>query len=206
MPRVNTVIHNLLRRIGKDELARRFVGGSYEDSVLLGQYKVDFDEQENGDFIFIIHNPTTPCMVVYIHEEEAILESLDYSPLCTVDGNMVKGSGTRKMVRFALELAKGLGAKTIQLQDESHITCETGEKIKLGPFSFLKTGQTWYEKHFGFYPTAEYQEEYEEAKARRLAIDIQGKSCAYFDRKTTDRLLREVHLNFFRMVWEKSLV
>jgi hypothetical protein len=206
MTRVNTVIHNMLRRIGKDHLARRFVGGSYEDSIVIGDYKVDFDEQENDDIIFIIRNPITPCVVVYIHKEEAMLESLDYSPLCNIQGNMLHGSGTRKMIRFALELAKGLGAKTIQLQDESHITCETGEKIKLGPFSFFKTGQTWYEKHFGFYPTAEYQDEYEEAKELRKTLDIQDKPCIYFDRKTTDKLLRDVHLSFFRIVWEKSLV
>ena len=195
----------MLRRLGKYELAKRFIGGSYEESVVMGEYKVDFDEQENGDFIFILRNPTTPCLVVYIHKDEAMLESLEYSPACTVDGNMQNGPGTRKMVRFALQLAKGLGAKTIQLQDESTITCENGEKIKLGPFSFLKNGQTWYEKHFGFYPTADYKEEYEQAKERRKALDLRDKPCTYFDRKTTDRLLRQVELNFYRIVWEKEL-
>lgn len=191
--------------MGKDTLSRRYTGGSYETSETIGQYKVEFDRQPNGDIQFLLWNPSHPCVTVYIHKDEAILNSLAYSPKCTTKGNMKRGEGTRAMVQFAIDLAKQLGAKTMQLQDESTITCETGGKIKLGPFSFFKHGKTWYEKHFGFYPTEEWQEEYEHAKELRKTLDVQDKPCAFFDRKTTDALLRKVELNFFRMVWERSL-
>ena len=106
------------------------------------------------------------------------------------------------MLNFAFDLAKKLGAKTVQLSDQSTIQCETGETIKLGPYSFFKSGKTWYEKHFGFYPTAEYQEEYEHAKTLRKKFNV---PCAMFDRKRMNALLREVELDFFGIVWEKIL-
>lgn len=204
MPRPDTAIYNVLRRMGRDDLAKRFVGGSYEDSVWVEDYRVDFREDGDEEITFLIRNPETPCLVMYIYKDEAILESLDYSHDCNRNG-MDRGEGTRKMIRFALELAKSLGAKVVQLQDESTFQYD-GMKIKLGPFLFLRTGQTWYEKHFGFYPTPEFQEEYERAKEKLPEFSfLRDKPVTYFDRQTIDKHLRDIELSFYRIVWEKRL-
>ena len=184
---------------------RRYIGGSYETSQTFGDYKVDIDRQENGDVQFILWNPDTPCLTVYVCGEEALLNFLEYSPKCTIDGKMKRGEGPRDMIEFAFEFSKSLGAKTIQLTDQSTIQCETGETIKLGPYSFFKTGKTWYEKQFGFAPTKEYREEYETAKELRKALSLDDIPCAQFDRKTMNTLLRMVELDFFGIVWEKKL-
>lgn len=121
---------------------------------------------------------------------------------------MKRGEGTRDMLAVAFDIAKSRGAERIQLQDESTITCDSGETIKLGPFSFIRTGMTWYEKHFGFKPLPEFQEEYDVAKHLRKQLpldDLRAKPCSYFDRKTTGRILRELDLDFGDIVWEKSL-
>jgi hypothetical protein len=75
----------------------------------------------------------------------------------------------------------------------------------LGPYSFFKTGKTWYEKHFGFIPLEEYREEYERAKELRKTLPTNAITCAQFDRKTMNELLRKVELDFFGIVWEKKL-
>lgn len=204
-PHIDTIVQQSFRRLGKDELWRRYIGGSYETSETIGRYKVDIDRQENGDIQFIVWNPDTPCVTVYVSGEEAQLNFLEYSPRCTVDGKMKRGEGTREMIEFAFEFAKNLGAKTIQLTDQSTIQCETGETIKLGPYSFFKTGKTWYEKQFGFAPIEEYREEYEMAKELRKTLSLGDIPCAQFNRKTMNTLLRKVELDFFGIVWEKKL-
>lgn len=204
-PRIDATVQQTFRTLGKDSLWRRYVGGSYETSETIGPYKVDVDRQDNGDVQFILWNPDTPCVTVYVHEDEAVLSFLEYSPRCTVDGCMKRGEGTRAMLQFAFELARDLGARTIQLSDQSTIQCESGEVNKLGPYSFFKSGKTWYEKHFGFAPTEEYREEYDRAKDLRKALALDPIPCAKFDRKTMNDLLRRVELDFFGIVWEKKL-
>lgn len=202
---IDVIVQRSLRQIGKDDAWRRYTGGSYETSDTIGPYRIDIDRQDNGAIQFIVWNPETPCVTVYVYEDEAILSFLEYSPRCTTTGNMKRGEGTREMLEFVFDFAKKLGAKTIQLTDQSTIRCETGETIKLGPYSFFKTGKTWYEKHFGFAPTEEYREEYENAKKLRKTLSLGDIPCAQFSRKTMNEFLRKVELDFFGIVWEKTL-
>ena len=205
-----TGIQRTLTRLGFEDAWIRYRGGSYTTAETIGNYKVEFEEQPSGDLQFIVWNPDTPCLTIYIHTDSqtAVLNAVQYSPQCTLDGRMKRGEGTRAMLTFAFELAKSRGAKRIQLQDESTITCETGETVKLGPFTFIRTGMTWYERHFGFKPLPEFQEEYAKAKQLRKTLsidDLREKPCSYFDRKTTAGILRQLELDFGDIVWEKSL-
>lgn len=204
-PRIDVKVQQSFRQLGKDTLWRRYLGGSYETSETFGRYKVEIDNQDNGDIQFILWNPDIPCITVYVHQDEAVLTFLEYSPRCTIDGMMKRGEGTREMLEFVFEFVKSLGAKTIQLCDQSTIQCETGETIKLGPYSFFKTGKTWYEKHFGFAPIKEHRAEYERAKEIRKSLTLDELPCTKFDRKTMNEFLRSVELDFFGIVWEKKL-
>jgi hypothetical protein len=204
---VQRVLYRTKHRIGRGP---NYFGGTYESAQQIGNYKVQKDEDEKY-IHFLLLNPDKPCIVMYIEKSStvAVMSSLDYSASCTVDGNMKRGDGTRKMVEFAIALAKDHGATKMELQDESTIYCdESRAKVKLGPFSFLRQGKTWYEKYFGFLPTPEFHEEYEHAKELRKKLDIEmlhSQPCNYFDRHTINALLRKVELDFYSMVWEKTL-
>jgi hypothetical protein len=204
---IQRVLYRTKYRIGRGP---SFFGGNYDTAETIGEYKIQKDEDEEYTH-FLILNPNRPCFVMYIEKAStvAVMSSLEYDARCTLDGKMTRGDGTRKMVEFALNLAKQHGATKIELQDESTIYCEElHAKVKLGPFSFLRQGKTWYEKHFGFLPTAEFQDEYEHAKELRKHLDIQmlqSQPCSYFDRQTTNTFLRKVELDFYSMVWEKTL-
>jgi hypothetical protein len=210
-PEIDRVVQLSLKRLGRDEEWIRYRGGSYETSELIGKYKVEYETQPNGDLQFILWNPDMPCITMYVFKNDwtATLNLVKYSPMCTIDGKMKRGQGTREMLEFAFELAKKKGAERVQLNDESTITCESGQKIKLGPFSFIRSGRTWYEKHFGFKPLPEYEEEYEYARVLRSQLpdldQLKQAPCEYFTRKVTNELMRRLELSFESIVWEKDL-
>lgn len=210
-PKIDQVVQMSLKRLGRDYEWIRYRGGSYETSQTIGKYKVEYETQANGDIQFIVWNPDMPCITMYIFKSDwtAALNLLEYSPRCTIDGKMKRGQGTREMLEFAFGLAKSLGAKRVQLQDQSTITCESGQEIKLGPFSFIRNGRTWYEKHFGFKPLPDYEEEYNHAKVLRSQLpdleNLKQMPCEYFTRKVTNELMSRMGLQFESIVWEIDL-
>jgi hypothetical protein len=74
----------------------------------------------------------------------------------------------------------------------SSIQCANGKEINLSLFSFLHSGQTWYEKHFGFKPSSpKNAKDYEDAKNKLFENknpllsftelhELQTKPCEYF--------------------------
>jgi hypothetical protein len=209
-PEIDRIVQRSLKQVGKDDAWIRYLGGSYETAETIGDYRVEFSDESVGDKQFIIWNHDTPCVTLYIHaaDKTAVLNSLYYSPDCIIQGNMRRGDGTRAMLEFAFSLAKDLGAQRIQLTDQTTIDCES-TKVKLGPFSLIRNGKTWYEKHFGFKPLPEYAEEYKHAKLVRSQLpdleNLKQMPCEYFTRKVTNDLMSRVGLQFESIVWEKTL-
>jgi hypothetical protein len=201
------VLFNTLYRTGRNPV---YKGGDYNSAEIIGKYKIETYVENNREYIWLL-NPDKPCMFLYIEKwsNVAVINTVEYHASCTIDGSMKRGDGTREMVQFMIDYAKSKGVIKIELQDESTIFCdELHAKVKLGPFSFLRQGKTWYEKYFGFVPQSDYIEEYERAKELRKTLDIdmlQKQPCSYFDRKTTNELLRKVELDFYGIVWEKIL-
>lgn len=154
-------------------------GGSYLTAIQIDDYKVEYVEDAD-DLQLTIWNPDRPCIVIVLIKEleTAVLNLVEYDTRCTVDGRMERGTGTRKMINFAIKLIKEKGAKNIQLDDRSTTICN-GNKIKLGPMYFFRTGQTWYEKYFGFQPVR-HKELYAKAKEIRKTLDLDDKPCDYF--------------------------
>lgn len=190
-----------LKSLGRtDQWSRYMTGGGYTDAIQVGNYKVEFQEDDH-DIRMLVWNQTRPCitMVVDKHDTIAVIDSIEYSPGCTVDGRMKRGEGTRDMIRFALRLLKAKGATKVQLTDMSSVVCD-GVKVRLGLMSLFRSGQTWYEKHFGFRPEAKYAERYARAKASLQLVD---KPCSYFTDDVLDDLVAKSGLVFFnRIVWE----
>lgn len=165
-------------------------GGSYLTAKQVGNYKVEYFDDDN-ELQLTIWNPDRPCIVIVLIKdiETAILNLVEYDTRCTTDGRMERGTGTRKMITFALDLIKESGAKSVQLDDRATVICSDGTQVKLGPMYFFKTGQTWYEKYFGFQPIRN-KELYLKAKEIRKTLGVSDKPCNYF----TDDVVYELML------------
>ena len=197
------MMHSLIASGRTDQWSRYMTGGGYTEAIQIGKYKVETQEDE-FDIRFLIWNPTRPCvtMVLDKRDKTASMDSVEYNPQCNVNGNMKRGEGTREMIDFALSLLKQAGAKKVQLMDNSSVICN-GVKVRLGLMYFFRTGQTWYEKYFGFQPEPKYAARYATVQANLNPMD---KPCDYFTDDVIYELLADKKMVFLpNVVWEKSL-
>ena len=199
-----------LQSLGKREQLGRYIskGGRYEDAVQYDKYKVEFFNDDD-DIRFILWNPTRPCIVAVIdkHDKSAVIDDVEYSPSCAVDGRMKRGEGTRDMLQFMFVFLKKHGATSVQLSDKSSVVCN-GVKVRLGLMYFFKYGETWYEHHFGFKPTEKYRHRYERIKQKRQAVigDLSNVPCDAFTDEFIDDLVEKLGFGFFYNIsWEKTL-
>jgi hypothetical protein len=196
--------------MGRDDYVKH-MGGGYEQTVQWGKYKVEISYEGNDTRLVIWTPNDKPCITGVIAKEDkvAVIATANYSPTCTIDGNMKRGEGTREMFKDILKMLKVKGAVSVQLMDNSTIDCE-GTEIALGPFYFLKHGQTWYEKYFGFKPTEKYIVKYEKVKENRLKLleieRLKQTKCVDFTEDMVGELFRHIGFDFFdKIVWERTL-
>jgi hypothetical protein len=199
-----------LQQMGRDDYVKH-MGGGYEEAVQWGKYKVEISYAGNDTRLVIWTPDDKPCITGLIANEDkvAVIATANYSPSCTIDGNMKRGEGTREMFKDILKMLKVKGAVSVQLADKSSVMCE-GKEIELGPFYFLKHGQTWYEKYFGFKPSEKYRVKYEKVKENRLKLleieRLKEAPCTDFTEEMVRELFRHITFDFFdRIVWERSL-
>ena len=212
---LNRSMYPTLRHLDRCERLKTYIphkGGSYDTAeTMIGKYKVEIVDEPEYEQIFI-WNPIRPCIFIDLDKRNhyAALNSVEYDQSCTIDGKMKRGSGTKEMIDFALNLLKKRGVKNVQLMDKSKIVCN-GKEISLKLMYFLKYGETWYEKNFGFKPEAKYQTKYEEVKKRRLEkLDVELLKNAPCDEFTDDLLddilVPKTKFSFHgNIVWEKIL-
>lgn len=200
-------MYNSLIEMGMDDRWSRYRGGGYTESHRVGPYKVEMVD-EGLDKRILLWNPMKPCisMVIEKQSKEAVLDLVEYDPDCATP-QMTRGSGTRDMIDFALELLKQQGATKVQLSDKSRIRCGNS-KVRLGLMYFLKYGHTWYEKYFGFHPR-DHADDYAELKRRRLELDTEflaKQPCEYFTDDVLQDILSRIGYKFLQsIVWEKEL-
>ena len=199
-----------LQQMGRDDYVKH-MGGGYEQTVQWGKYKVEISYEGNDTRLVIWTPDDKPCITGVIAKEDnvAVIATAMYSPSCTIDGNMKRGEGTREIFKDILRMLKVKGAVSVQLTDKSSVMCE-GKEIELGPFYFLKHGQTWYEKYFGFKPSAKYRDMYEKVKENRLKLleieRLKEAPCTDFTEEMVRELFRYITFDFFdKIVWERSL-
>ena len=176
---------------------RRRKGGAYKDGIDIENYKVqEFESDDTDDkTVFIWTSDNDRCIMVTYNKtnfKDATLQRVHYSPKCTLDEKMPRGEGTVRMVKFILEFLKQKGVPEITLGDDSTITCADGKEVSLALFSFIRSGQTWYEKHFGFKPynpilAKEYERIKKELMSNRNPLfplaelhELQRRPCEYF--------------------------
>jgi hypothetical protein len=189
-----------------DQWSRYSTGGAYTDAIQIGDYKVQLQD-DGTDTRILLWNPTRPCLAMVLDNRDKVasLDSVHYSPECTVSGRMKRGEGTRAMITFALDILRQRGARTVQLMDNSSVVCN-GVKVRLGLMYFFKYGQTWYETYFGFKPDSAHADRYARAKTIQKTLGLSEKPCDYFTDEVLDELVLQTKLVFFpRIVWEKQL-
>ena len=205
--KIDRKMNTLLKYLGRTQRWRTYMGGSYDSAIERSGYKVELEE-EKGYTRILLWSPTEPCIVADLDTSDkvAVLLRLNYSSSCSVDGKMSRGDRTKKMMKFMFSFLKELGATKIQLQDESTITCK-GNEVSLMWFSFMKYGQTWYERNFGFHPVAiHHVEGYNQAKDNWKRSRYEPIPCDMFTEKFVDQLAKELDFTFYRnIVWEKEL-
>lgn len=204
--KIDWKMNTLLKYLGRTLRWRTYMGGRYDTAIERSGYKIEIEEEE-GYTRVLLWSPTEPCFVADLdtNDKVAVLLRLDYSSSCSVDGKMTRGDGTKRMMKFMLSFLKELGATKIQLYDASTITCK-GKEVSLMWFSFMKYGQTWYERNFGFHPVERYADGYNQAKDnwKRNKYDLMP--CDLFTEKYVDQLAEELDFTFYRnVVWEKEL-
>ena len=202
-----------IHRLGRTNhwMKHAMMGGGETQTRIIDGYKVEITE-DNEAIKFLIKSQRVHCIEMSVYKDDNIASFLTamYDAGCTIDGNMVRGTGTRKMIQIGLDLLKEYGATQVVMTDTSNIPCD-GKDIDLGAMYFLKHGMTWYEKYFGFKPAERHRESYEDAKKmRKKHLDIaklKDLPCSHF----TDEFIRREFArigftNFYIIEWTKSLV
>jgi hypothetical protein len=202
----HSLLKNSIKNVGRNEIWGRYNGGGFEHAEIIDEYRVELND-DGKDLRMFIWSRSRPCINVVLSKEDnvAVMDGVYYNPGCTIDGRMLRGEGTKKMVNFAIKYIKSKGAKEIQLSDNSDIPCN-GKMVSLGAMYFLKFGQTWYEKYFGFKPLERYSKLYESAKIVQKQLNLQDKPCDYFTDFVVNDLLSKINLGiFYKIGWSKKL-
>ena len=213
--KIDQQMYPLLKYLGRDHrwnmYRPTFKGGNYDSAEIIGKFKVEIDDSHPDYERIFIWNPKRPCIEIDYDKNDnyAALNTVEYDPKCTVDGQMKRGSGTKEMIEFTLELLKKKGVEKVQLMDNSTVICD-GMKVSLKLMYFFKYGETWYEKHFGFKPTNEYAKRYNRSKELRKEIfdteAIKDAPCEHFKVDQLDEYTDLVKLEFHpSIIWEKVL-
>jgi hypothetical protein len=186
------------------------IGGGHTETRTIDGYKIDIIDDDEATK-FVIKSNRIYCIEMSLYKDDSIASFLAamYDPGCTIDGKMVRGEGTRKMIQIGLDLLKEFGAKEVAMTDTSNIPCE-GKDIGLGAMYFLKHGMTWYEKYFGFKPAERHRESYENAKKmRKKLLDIKTLKdlpCSHFtDKFIQDNFAKIGFTNFYIIQWIKQI-
>jgi len=83
----------------------------------------------------------------------AMLSHIYYNVNCSLEGNFQRGVDTSRIFQtFCVYIRDNYKqVDTISLTDASFRTCANGQDVDLAEMTFLRTGQTWYEKNYGAY-------------------------------------------------------
>jgi len=190
----------ILKYLRRNARWRAYRGGSYDTAIERSGYKIELEEEGDKYKRVLLWSPTQPCFVADLDmsDKVAVLLRLEYSSSCSEDG-------TKKMINFMFSFLKELGATKVQLQDESTIMCN-GKEVSLMWFSFMKYGQTWYERNFGIHPTERHLQKYETVKDNWRRSNYGPLPCEAFTDDFVDKLAKELDFTFYRnIVWEKDL-
>jgi hypothetical protein len=208
MDKLSTVA---LQRMYRKSYPLVYRGAGIENAKRVGKYNIETTLFQDGLRMMFWSTDRLHCVDYVIDKEDntASIQAFSYHNTCTVDGKMKHGKDTRDMINFSFKYAKKLGVTKVYLSDTSNIQCN-GTSIGLAPMYFLKFGQTWYEKYFGFEPVVKNSKEYKEAKQKRLNLpylhQLEQAPCDAFTYENTKEILKYLGIGtFHNYEWVKKL-
>jgi len=119
------------------------------------------------------------CVIFNVEEwkgqKTAYLEGASFSPDCTVDKNLVRGSGTKRLLKASLTFLFELmpDVNEVYFQDTSYIDCniqDVDKTIRLHMYYIAKKGRTWYEETVNARLDGEPGTLYEQQKQKALGV------------------------------------
>jgi hypothetical protein len=111
-------------------------------------------------------------MARYFNPERGSLPEVHYSVKCSLEENFRRGIDTTMLIRLAVSYIKKTypHVKILSFNDASYRECDIGTKVELPELAMITTGKTWYETHFGAYPSQEAQNTLKRAKSKLKEI------------------------------------
>lgn len=104
------------------------------------------------------------CLNIFILKENSIysrmrdtsiahLPGIDFNRECSLEYNFNRGLDTTMLLKFSITYIQKTypHVRGISFNDASYRTCDNGQNVSLAMMSYITSGQTWYEKHFGAY-------------------------------------------------------
>jgi hypothetical protein len=131
--------------------------------------------ETSTSFLLYIGGHEIYCINVQIFKEssgydisEGNLIKIRYDTVCSLENNFVRGIDTTMILRVMCDyISKNYSyVKVLRFTDQSTRACNNGSTVNLYEMSFLTTGHTWYEKHFGAYLTKKSQSSFDDAVRR----------------------------------------
>ena len=118
------------------------------------------------------------CLNIFIKKEQSIysgfnpsiahLPGIEYNSECSLEYNFKRGIDTNMILKFAISyIYKNYPhVKGLSFNDASYRSCDNGNTVSLAIMSYIASGKTWYETHFGAYLEAEYISAFKSAEQR----------------------------------------
>jgi hypothetical protein len=141
---------------------------------------------ENDNTVDIyIGGPTIYCMHAFVNKPTSVFVEHGISALstgtianilhnieCSLEHNFQKGMDTTAIVYLLMAYITNHYpyVQTLSFTDASHKTCDNGHIVELSEMTYIRTGITWYQKHFRAYLTEKDQSRFLEANARFQAL------------------------------------
>lgn len=127
--------------------------------------KIAIYENENT-FDLYIGGPAIYCIHALIHKPTSVfvqhgitllsngtITTVLYNIECSLEHNFQKGVDTTGIIRLLMAYIKKHFPyiKTLSFNDASHKPCDNGHVVELSEMNYIRTGITWYQKHFHAY-------------------------------------------------------
>ena len=137
----------------------------YNKKISIGKKSLRMLIHESEDtFTLYIGGYTMFCIDALIHKETSrfsriidvqlgYLSHVYYNQTCSLEHNFVRGIDTNRILKILCTYVKNNFPyiKGFIFNDTSTRPCDNGSYINLYEMSYIRTGKTWYEKHFHAY-------------------------------------------------------
>lgn len=143
--------------------------------LTLDKKQVVFSTYETKDTItYYIGGYDLFCLELFIMKQDSLfsrildvsvakLNKIQYNKKCSLHNNFERGIDTSVILKFMISYVSEHYPyiTSISFNDASSRECDNGHEVNLAAMSYLISGKTWYEKHYGAYLEPKSKVEFE---------------------------------------------